>query len=123
MRHFHPNAASLQKARSGAIRRRTGRVLTAMLLATAGLGGAQSPSPATHDEGGAAQQESASNLPEFSTQEELQTFQVKVNLVEVRVVVRDAQNNAVGTLKQEDFLLFDDKKPQTITKFSVEHHA
>jgi VWFA-related protein len=59
-------------------------------------------------------------VPEVTTHEELETFQVKVNLVEVRVVVRDAQGNAVGNLKQEDFLLFDDKKPQTITKFTVE---
>jgi len=65
-------------------------------------------------------QESAANVPEVTTHEELETFQVKVNLVEVRVVVRDAQGNAVGNLKQEDFLLFDDKKPQTITRFTVE---
>ncbi len=68
----------------------------------------------------AASQETAANVPEVTTHEELQTFQVKVNLVEVRVVVRDAKGNPVGNLKQDDFLLFDDNKPQTITRFSVE---
>ena len=63
--------------------------------------------------------EPSANVPELSTQEEIQTFQVKVNLVDVRVVVRDAQGKPVGNLKQDDFLLFDDNKPQTITKFSV----
>ena len=62
----------------------------------------------------------AADVPEMSTHEELQTFQVKVNLVEVRVVVRDAQGNPVGNLKQDDFLLFDDNKPQMITRFAVE---
>jgi len=66
-----------------------------------------------------ASQEASANVPEVSTQEEIQTFQVKVNLVDVRVVVRDAQGKPVGNLKQDDFLIFDDNKPQTISKFSV----
>lgn len=61
--------------------------------------------------------------PEISTttEEHNQSFQVKVNLVEVRVVVRDAQGRAVDNLTQNDFVLLDNKKPQSITKFSVEH--
>jgi VWFA-related protein len=58
-------------------------------------------------------------VPEISSEETTQSFQVKVNLVEVRVVVRDAKGNAVGHLKQDDFVLLDDKKPQTIKRFSV----
>src|SRR5271166_4248905 len=60
------------------------------------------------------------NAPEISSQETAATFKVKVNLVEVRVVVRDAQGHAIGTLKQDDFQLFYNGKPQTITRFSVD---
>ncbi len=47
-------------------------------------------------------------------------FKVKVNLVEVRVVVRDSQGHAVGNLKQEDFQLQDNGKLQVISKFAME---
>jgi VWFA-related protein len=57
---------------------------------------------------------------EISSHDELPTFKVKVNEVLVRVVVRDAQGRALGTLKRDDFQLFDNKKPQTITSFTVE---
>lgn len=60
------------------------------------------------------------NASEVSSREETTTFKVKVNLVEVRVVVRDAAGHAIGTLKQEDFELLDNGKPQVISKFSVE---
>jgi len=90
------------------------------MLSVCGLPAAQSAPPPAQSSGGSAPQESSANVPEVTTHEELETFQVKVNLVEVRVVVRDAQGKAVGSLKQEDFLLFDDKKPQTITRFTVE---
>ena len=60
------------------------------------------------------------NTPEITSHEETTTFKVKVNLVEVRVVVRDAKGKTIGNLKQEDFQLLDNGKPQTITKFNVE---
>ncbi len=65
-------------------------------------------------------QPSDKNAPELSSQETSTTFKVRVNLVEVRVVVRDAQGRAVGNLKQEDFQLLDNGKPQIISRFSVE---
>ncbi len=65
-------------------------------------------------------QTSAQSAPEITQHEETPTFKVKVNLVEVRVVVRDAKGKAIGNLKQEDFQLLDNGKPQVISKFSVE---
>ncbi len=47
------------------------------------------------------------------------TFQSKVNLVLVPVVVRDGQGRAIGDLTKDDFQLFDKGKPQTIASFTV----
>jgi VWFA-related protein len=55
-----------------------------------------------------------------TSHDEATTFKVNVRLVLVRVVVRDGQGQAVGSLRKEDFQLFDDRKLQTITQFSVE---
>ncbi len=67
-----------------------------------------------------ATQTSEQNAPEIASHDETPTFKVKVNLVEVRVVVRDAKGNAIGNLKQEDFQLLDNGKLQIISKLSVE---
>jgi VWFA-related protein len=48
------------------------------------------------------------------------TFSAGVNLVTVPVVVRDREGHAVGTLRKEDFQLFDKGKLQIISKFSIE---
>ena len=70
----------------------------------------------------AASPQSASSAapPEVSSHDEATTFKVNVRLVVLRVVVRDAQGKAIGNLHKEDFELFDNHKPQTITQFSVE---
>ena len=63
------------------------------------------------------------NPGEMVTHDASVTFQSGINLVLVPVVVRDKNGHAVGTLKKEDFQLFDNGKPQVITKFSVEKSA
>ena len=47
------------------------------------------------------------------------TIRSYVNEVLVPVVVRDAQGNAVGNLKKDDFQVFDDGKPQALTGFMI----
>jgi len=51
------------------------------------------------------------------------TFKVRVNVVLVRVVVRDSNGKVVTNLKKEDFQLADNRKPQIISSFSVETPA
>jgi len=65
----------------------------------------------------------AAGSTEVSSRDTAPTFKVRVNLVLVRVVVRDSQGNVVPNLKKEDFQLFDNRKPQTISSFSVETPA
>jgi VWFA-related protein len=76
----------------------------------------QSPAPANPGAG-------AASGTELSSRDTAPTFKVRVNLVLVRVVVRDSQGDIVPNLKREDFQLFDNRKPQTISSFSVETPA
>jgi VWFA-related protein len=57
---------------------------------------------------------------EVSSHDSPATFKVRVNLVLVRVVVRDSKGKVVSNLKKEDFQLYDNRKVQTISSFSVE---
>jgi VWFA-related protein len=87
---------------------------------------ASAPAPPTKDE--SAKQDATkspnaqqpSDNSELVTQESAATFKVRVNLVLVRVVVRDNQGKVVTNLRKEDFQLFDNRKPQAITYFSTE---
>ncbi len=73
--------------------------------------------PAAH----AAQAQAPGNeAAEVSTRDTPPTFRVRVNLVLVRVVVRDSSGKVVSNLKKEDFQLSDNRKPQVISTFSTE---
>src|SRR5258708_26497274 len=63
---------------------------------------------------------SAGPNEEVSSRDTPTTFKVRVNLVLVRVVVRDQQGKIVSNLKKEDFQLYDNRKLQTISSFTVE---
>jgi len=57
---------------------------------------------------------------EISQTESAATFKVRVNLVQVRVIVRDSSGKPIDSLTRQDFLLYDQGKLQTISNFSVE---
>jgi VWFA-related protein len=77
----------------------------------------RSQSPRIPQNGGSLQVPAAA---QGGSQTSSGTLKLNVNLVQVRVVVRDQQGKPVGNLKQDDFLLFDNGKPQVISSFSVE---
>jgi VWFA-related protein len=88
---------------------------------------AQTPEPSSPPQDAPAKTDSTANSPpttgpteEVSSRDTPTTFKVRVNLVLVRVVVRDQQGKIVSNLKKEDFQLYDNRKLQTISSFSVE---
>jgi VWFA-related protein len=78
-----------------------------------------SPPPAAAPQGGQKPDAKASN-DEIVSHDTATTFKVRVNVVLVRVVVRDTQGKVVTNLKKEDFQLSDNRKPQIISSFSLE---
>jgi VWFA-related protein len=90
------------------------------LVANAQSESAPAPPAASAQDAAAAQAHPDQTAAEIASHEEATTFKVNVKLVTVRVVVRDAQGHAVGNLHKEDFELFDNGKPQTISHFSME---
>src|SRR5215469_11922553 len=62
----------------------------------------------------------ADSTSEISQTETAATFKVRVNLVQVRVIVRDPSGKAIDNLTKQDFLLYDQGKLQYISNFSVE---
>ncbi len=80
----------------------------------------QPPSPSAAPTPAAPQEAKSS---EVETRDTPATFKVRVNLVLVRVVVRDQNGKVVENLHREDFALTDDRKPQVISFFNVDTPA
>ncbi len=67
-----------------------------------------------------AQEAKAEPKTEVSSRDTETTFKLRVNLVQVKVVVRDDKGELVRDLKREDFQIYDQGKLQAITTFGVE---
>jgi VWFA-related protein len=107
-------------------RRITRSVLFFCLLMSAKCSPAQTPPPAqdaapkTDATVKPTQAPASADKQEVASRDAPTTFKVRVNLVLVRVVVRDQQGKVVSNLKKEDFQLFDSRKLQAISSFNVE---
>ena len=107
-------------------------VLLAILATSAAASFAQSPSaaagqgnpPAENAQGNPTATQSAKDdgaaKQEVSVRDTGTTFELRVNLVQVHVVVKDAKGKPVEGLKREDFQLYDQGKLQMISTFGVE---
>jgi VWFA-related protein len=78
---------------------------------------AQDSSPAPQSPAAAPASDSKS---EISMHDSESTFKLHVNLVQVRVVVRDSSGKPVENLRREDFEIYDQGKLQAITSFDVD---
>ena len=95
------------------ITKRRGVVLTALACAILCLASrAQQPS--------APPPPPSDSAAEVTTRDTPSSLKVHVNVVLVRVVVRDLKGQAIDTLHKEDFRLLDRGKPQLISSFAVE---
>ena len=83
----------------------------------------QSPEPSSDASAPTAPSNSLDSAQEVSTRDSPSPFSVRVNLVPIRVIVRDAHGLAVPDLHQGDFRVFEDGKLQLISHFSVETPA
>ena len=102
---------------AGAILLAANRVL-AQSSENSGTAGSPAVAPAPAPTG--QTQSPSADAPEMSAQDAPVPLRVRVNLIPVRVVVRDAQGHAVANLHKEDFQLFQDGKPQEISNFAVQ---
>lgn len=64
-----------------------------------------------------------SNAAEMNTRDTTIPLQSRVNVVPLRIVVRDAKGAAIENLRKEDFQVFEDGKLQDISHFSIETPA
>lgn len=66
---------------------------------------------------------SQETVPEMNQKDSSPSFQSRVNLVLVPVIVRDSQGKPIDGLLRSDFQVFDRGKLQSISSFSVIKHA
>jgi VWFA-related protein len=104
-------------------RRTSSLLLKALLVASCGaiqVRAQEAPAKSETQPQAPAAQAPGNEPSEVSTRDTPPTFRVRVNLVLVRVVVRDSNGKVVTNLKKEDFQLSDNRKPQVISTFSTE---
>src|SRR5258708_22017102 len=104
-------------------RRTLGLLLKALLAASCAACQVQAQETPAKSAGQAqppSTQAPGNETSEVSTRDTPPTFRVRVNLVLVRVVVRDSSGKVVTSLKKEDFQLSDNRRAQVISTFSTE---
>jgi VWFA-related protein len=79
-----------------------------------------SQNPATAPPPPPADNKPAQPKAELTSRDTNTTFKLRVNLVQVKTIVRDAKGDVVKDLKREDFEVYDQGKPQVITNFAVD---
>ena len=78
------------------------------------------PKPAADTPSSPSGTTTAETKKEVSVQDTGNTFKIRVNLVQVHVIVRGNAGKPVEGLRKEDFQLYDNGKLQPITTFAVE---
>lgn len=78
------------------------------------------PKPAAEAPTSQPQKSEAEPQAEVSVQDTSSTFRIRVDLVQVHVIVRGDSGKPVAGLHKEDFQLYDNGKLQTIATFDVE---
>ncbi len=102
--------------------------ITALILACQGGGqrfwGQNPPTPLLSEQGQQAQRvqqpKTTNPSPGVSSTQPPQVIHVPVNLVNLLFTVKDKKDRVVNNLEQNDFRVFEDGKPQTISFFSRE---
>lgn len=119
---FFHGSRILAEAQCTMTRYRNRLVLVPLLIWFSLAVSAQSthPSQGEHETGVASQTDTNGTAAEITSRAVVPTFKSRAELVLVPVVVRDSKGNALGSLHQEDFHVFDEGKPQIIKYFTIE---
>jgi VWFA-related protein len=98
----------------------TATLIRAGTIATAALSFASIACAGQASENPATSKPAAEPKAEVPSQDLGPTLKVRVNLVQVKAVVRDEKGEAVKNLQREDFQVYDNGKLQLISTFGVE---